>query len=86
MAPSAAEIQTQPQTGLPIYPGKFTTAKPWLKSTGVLDRFESFDVTPVIGKEFPQVQILDWLNSSNSDELLKELALTSLYPLLLPQM
>ncbi|KAK3332930.1 TfdA family taurine catabolism dioxygenase TauD [Cercophora scortea] len=47
-----------------------------LKPTGKLAEFKSFDVTPVIGTEFPEVKLLDWLEAPNSDELLRELAIT----------
>lgn len=47
-----------------------------LELTGLLDKFQSFDVTPVIGTEFPNVQLTDWLRAPNSDELLRELAIT----------
>jgi hypothetical protein len=48
-----------------------------LKPTGALDAFESFDVTPVIGREFPNANLKDFLRAPNSDELLRELAITS---------
>jgi hypothetical protein len=48
-----------------------------LKLSGALSSYESFDVTPVIGREFPQARLVDWLNASNSDELLRDLAITS---------
>lgn len=47
-----------------------------LKPTGVLDKFDSFDVTPVIGREFPNANLKEWLRAPNSDELLRELAIT----------
>ncbi|KAJ5997540.1 hypothetical protein N7499_006064 [Penicillium canescens] len=47
-----------------------------LKPTGALDAFESFDVTPVIGREFPNANLKDFLRAPNSDELLRELAIT----------
>ncbi|KAJ5086537.1 Taurine catabolism dioxygenase TauD/TfdA [Penicillium alfredii] len=47
-----------------------------LKSNGTLDAFESFDVTPAIGREFPNASLKDFLRAPNSDELLRELALT----------
>ncbi|RMZ87061.1 hypothetical protein DV736_g5711, partial [Chaetothyriales sp. CBS 134916] len=47
-----------------------------LKLKGVLDKFESFDVTPVIGTEFPKSQLVDWLKAPNGDELLRDLAIT----------
>jgi hypothetical protein len=48
-----------------------------LKLSGALDAFKSFDVTPVIGREFPTVNLVDWLNAPNSDELIRDLAITS---------
>ncbi|RMZ81907.1 hypothetical protein DV738_g2035, partial [Chaetothyriales sp. CBS 135597] len=47
-----------------------------LQLKGVLDQFESFDVTPIIGKEFPKAQVVDWLKAPNADELLRDLAIT----------
>jgi hypothetical protein len=75
MAPSA--IETQPQIAIPVHPRKAAAAKPWVKSTGVLDQYDSFDVTPVIGREFPHANLVSWLQSPNSEELLRELALNS---------
>lgn len=48
-----------------------------MKPTGALDKYESFDLTPVIGREFPDANLVDWLQSPNADELLRELAYTS---------
>ncbi|KAI1814185.1 TauD-domain-containing protein [Poronia punctata] len=47
-----------------------------LKLSGVLDQFESFDSTPVIGREFVNVDLAEWLRAPNSDELLRDLAIT----------
>jgi hypothetical protein len=77
MAPSATEAQAQP-IAVDIK-GK-TDSKvqsKWLESTGVLDQYESFDVTPIIGREFPHANLVEWLQAPNADELLRELALTS---------
>jgi hypothetical protein len=73
MAPSATETITP----VPVVPGKSQTAKPWVKSTGALDQYENFEVTPVIGREYPHANLVSWLQAPNSDELLRELALTS---------
>ena len=54
-----------------------TSTKPWVQSTSVLDKYEYFDVTPVIGREFTTGNLVEWLQSPNADELLRELALTS---------
>jgi hypothetical protein len=48
-----------------------------LQLKGVLDQFKSFDVTPVIGREFVDVNLKDWLEAPNSDELIRDLAITS---------
>lgn len=50
-------------------------AKEPLKLSGALDKFESLDVTPVIGTEFSDVNLVDWLNAPNSDELIRDLAI-----------
>ncbi|KAJ5243177.1 Taurine catabolism dioxygenase TauD/TfdA [Penicillium citrinum] len=47
-----------------------------LELTGALDAFESFDVTPVIGREFPNANLKDFLRAPNSDDLLRDLAVT----------
>jgi alpha-ketoglutarate-dependent taurine dioxygenase len=47
-----------------------------LKLSGALDAYESFDVTPVIGREFPTAKLDEWLAGPNSDELLRDLAIT----------
>lgn len=52
---------------------------PPLQLKGVLNDFKSFDVTPVIGREFPEAKLAEWLRASNSDELIKDLAITSLF-------
>lgn len=53
--------------------------KPFLKSTGSLDGFKSKDVTPVIGTEFPETNIVnDIFGAENTDQLLRDLAITSM--------
>jgi hypothetical protein len=68
---NGTEKQLRGKNGLIIEP---------LKPTGILDQFKSFDVTPVIGKEFPEAHLVDWLRAPNADELLRELAITSMFP------
>ena len=48
-----------------------------LKLSGALDHIKFFDSTPVIGREFEDVNIVELLNAPNSDELLRDLAITS---------
>ena len=51
-----------------------------LQPKGALDAFKSFDVTPVIGREYPTANLKEWLQAPNSDELLRELAITGEQP------
>lgn len=49
-----------------------------LKQSGSLDKFDSEEVTPVIGREFPSTNIVDdLLNAPDADTLLRDLAITS---------
>ncbi|KAL2133533.1 hypothetical protein VTI74DRAFT_2219 [Chaetomium olivicolor] len=68
MAPSAVEVDIPVNT-------KAVSREP-LKLSGALDSYESFDVTPVIGREFPTANLVDWLNAPNADELIRDLAIT----------
>ena len=52
------------------------STSPPLHLKGVLNQFKSFDVTPVIGKEFPEANLAEWLKAPNSDELVRDLAIT----------
>jgi hypothetical protein len=74
MAPSAIDVD------VPIH-SKQESKKP-LKYSGSLDSYESFDPTPAIGTEYPTANLVDWLNAPNADELIKDLAIKSLLPLL----
>ena len=49
-----------------------------LQLSGVLEKYTSFDVTPVVGREFPNVSLRDWIESPDSDALLRDLAVTSM--------
>lgn len=55
-----------------------TNHKEPLKLSGALDQFKQFDVTPVIGKEFIDVDLAEWLRAPNSDELIRDLAITGM--------
>lgn len=76
MAPSAIDQHGDVET--PIKSKSELTEFPApLKLSGALDAFESFDITPVIGREFPKAKLVEWLDAPNSDELIKDLAITS---------
>ncbi|RYP05097.1 hypothetical protein DL765_009942 [Monosporascus sp. GIB2] len=68
MAPSAVEVN------LPIS-SKSQKQKP-LALSGALDGYEWFDTTPVIGREFPTANLVEWLEAPNSDVLIRDLAIT----------
>lgn len=46
--------------------------------SGSLDSFTHNDLTPVIGREFKGLQVVDLLKASNSDGLIRDLAVTSM--------
>lgn len=49
-----------------------------LRLSGALDQFKHEETTPVIGREYLDVNIVDdLLNAKNSDERLRDLAITS---------
>jgi hypothetical protein len=48
-----------------------------LKLSASLDNYEYIDATPTIGREYPKVDLAEWLNASNADELIRDLAITS---------
>ncbi|ODQ54688.1 taurine catabolism dioxygenase [Saitoella complicata NRRL Y-17804] len=43
---------------------------------GSLDSFNSFDITPIIGREFPDVDLRAVLNAPNREDLIHDLAVT----------
>jgi len=51
-----------------------------LEPSGALDHFEYFDSTPVIGREYPTLNVVELMESPDADELLKELAYISMFP------
>jgi alpha-ketoglutarate-dependent taurine dioxygenase len=71
---SAEQTQVDISTKLKNLSG-FEQRKP-LQLKGVLDQFKSFDVTPILGREFQDVNLLEWLRAPNSDDLLRDLAIT----------
>jgi alpha-ketoglutarate-dependent taurine dioxygenase len=46
-----------------------------LKSTGCLDKYDFFEVTPCIGRQYTNLSLVDLLNADNSDELIREFAI-----------
>lgn len=49
-----------------------------LQLKGLLEEYESFDVTPTIGREYPTINLKQILQAPNSDDLIRELAITSM--------
>lgn len=75
MAPGLVEPQAQVQD--PVSSKAAPQFQP-LKLSGALDSYESFEVTPTIGREYPKANLVEWLNAPNSDELIRDLAITSM--------
>ncbi len=88
MAPPSADIDTDTSHELPsrqdsgnveIPTRKFPTP---LKYSGSLDNYEYFDVTSVIGREYPKVQLSEILKD---DAKIRDLAITGLYATFTPK-
>lgn len=86
MAPPSADVDTTPvpQQAYPSKPGIVsgtaktnvsTLSKPLLYS-GSLDEYKSFDVTPVIGREYPEARLVDILKD---DVKIRDLAIQGTY-------
>lgn len=48
-----------------------------LRRTGALDKYKQKLTTPCIGTEFPDADLREILEAPNSDELIRDLAITS---------
>jgi alpha-ketoglutarate-dependent taurine dioxygenase len=65
-----------PGPDAPPPPEVLTGHREPLRLSGALDHLEHFDVTPVIGREYVDVNLVELLRAENSDELLRDLAIT----------
>lgn len=72
---STTTTETVQQAAVKLEPAPQMHKDP-LKLSGALESFKSFDVTPIIGREFVDVNLKEWLDAPNSDELLRDLAIT----------
>ena len=80
MAPPAADVDLAPGVPDVISVKKAVVGNRLdgpLKYSGSLDEYESFDVTKVIGREFPSLQISSILND---DTKVRDLAITGPLP------
>lgn len=73
------EVGTTEVPGVDELPERLVGHKEPLKLSGALDQFEHFDVTPVIGREYVNVNLAEFLRAPNSDDLIRDLAITSTY-------
>lgn len=72
MAPGISDASLPVRSAPKQYPAP-------LKKTGVLDKFSFEETTPAIGREYPNVNIVDdLLSAENADELVRDLAITSM--------
>ncbi|TVY83740.1 putative alpha-ketoglutarate-dependent sulfonate dioxygenase [Lachnellula suecica] len=76
IAPKSLPIHTDDSAPAVQTPSTTTPHKEPLKLSGALEHFENFDVTPIIGREFVNVNLAEWLRAPNSDELIGDLAIT----------
>lgn len=69
MSTTTVHVQTTTESG--------SSYRKALELKGALGVYQSFDVTPTIGKEFVDVNLKEWLRAPNSDDLIRDLAITS---------
>ena len=46
-----------------------------LKYSGSLDHLDYFEITPIIGREYPAVKLIDILNAPNAEDQIRDLAI-----------
>ena len=82
MSPSATETETQPTTTIVQGLKNGLAAKPSglirepMRTSGLLDTHKFFECTPIIGREYPDVQLADLMNSDKAEQYLRDLAIT----------
>ncbi|KAI0506763.1 TfdA family taurine dioxygenase [Xylaria bambusicola] len=74
MATTQNETQENGMNGNPL-PASKLQQEP-LKNSGSIDHLKYVDVTPIIGREYPTAKIKDILAAPNSDQQLRDLAIT----------
>jgi len=67
---------TETATQAPATSGVFIAHKEPPVYRGTLDQFSKFDTTPNTGTEFPDANLAEWLRAPNSDDLIRDLAIT----------
>jgi hypothetical protein len=79
MAPPSADFVVQGETTLRLKNGNSVEGllRTPLKYSGTLDQYQSFDVTAVIGREFPTAQLSGILKD---DAKVRDLAITGMQP------
>lgn len=75
----AAEVPAEESVKPAAVPASSYIRAP-LKLSGAIDSWKNFEVTPVIGREYADVDLAAVLKAENSDELLRDLAITSMFP------
>lgn len=81
MAPPSAEIDLIPETAGAPDVSKTSSASRLnapLEYSGSLDIYKQFDVTSVIGREFPEIQLSEILHD---DTKIRDLAILGMHPL-----
>lgn len=62
------------------YSGQARTPEP-LRLSGAIKSYKHVEMTPVVGTEFLEGSLAEMMSAPNSDELIKDLAITSKCPL-----
>ncbi|EUC40775.1 hypothetical protein COCMIDRAFT_9395 [Bipolaris oryzae ATCC 44560] len=60
----------------PLGGGPYSRLKEPMKLSNALDGVEYNDITSLLGREYPKASLTEWMNAPNSDELIRDLAIT----------
>ena len=71
-----ATVTTTTTTEHKVLPAAPPQHKEPLKLSGALDSYNFVESTPIIGREYPDANLKEWLEAPNSDELIRDLAIT----------
>lgn len=78
---SITTSETRPVNEHSNYPLRATSYQAPLQLTGILNTFEKDELTPIIGREYVDLNIVDdLLNHKDADARIRELAITSKDP------
>lgn len=69
-------LEQEAPKATPLGGGPYSRLTEPMKLSNALDGVEYVDITSLLGREYPKASITEWINAPNSDELIRDLAIT----------